>query len=95
ILLLAVFMLLALTLVSRKIGTAPPATDPSQTYGPYSDGPARTYAPWLDASARKERDFRQDTYEAFQRQEFDTDRKMEQIKQEQEFQKMQRSVSGL
>ncbi len=99
---LALFILLMyliLFLVSKK-------TSPRENEGPfyhetpipYYEAPSATQpAPqpswqWWEIGVQREKEFRQDAYEAFQRQEFDTDREMEKIKRDLEFQKMQRSL---
>ncbi len=47
---------------------------------------------WGQTSVRKEKEFRQDAYEALQRQEFDTEKEIEKIEQNKDFRKIQRLV---
>jgi|GEM_PF-3116363 len=93
-------MYLTLFLVSKKacLGRkeASPYDEVSIPYyeTPSADQPAPAAdRPWWEATVRREEGFRQDAYEAFQRQDFDTDRHLEKIEQDKEFFRMQRSVS--
>ncbi len=93
-------MYLTLFLISKKIRGA--GSEERTSYGVslpyYETPPAVQPAPqasrqWWETGVQKEEEFRQDAYETFQRQEFDTDRKMEKIEQDRDFRKMQRSLN--
>jgi len=99
---LALFILLmylVLFLVSRT--TKPAAKEPSPYYEPsvpYYEPPppAQTTTPdrpWWEGIVQQEEKYRQEGYDALQRQDFDTDRRLEKFKQDREFYKMQHSVS--
>jgi len=99
VILLLLFMYFALSFVSKKTS---PGADDSPFYQPTEPDyatPETTQAasqpgrPWWEASVRREKEFRQDAYDAFKRQEFDTDKRMEKIEQDKEFLRMQRSVT--
>jgi len=100
---LALFLLLMylmLFLVSKKTGPAGRnKLSGTATSVPYYEVPAAAQPEpqpdpsWWETNARQEKEFRQDAYETFQRQDFDTDRRLEKIEQDKEFFKMQRSAS--
>ena len=95
-----ILMYLMLFFVWKK--TSPAGTKSPGYYEtsiPYYEAPPATQAvpppnrPWWVGTLRREEEFRQDAYEAFQRQEFDTDRELDKIERDKEFFRMKRSVT--